>query len=167
MPFRTCLSVHALIVAGVVCSGSAGAQQSTSAVAIARPGAAPHMVERSWTAVKHNIDQASDRSAGMPAAIDFRFTTLRHDPQIPVPQRDPHDGNYARRGAIIGALATGVATAVIVGLFAKRDCEPGLCGTEFQRGALVGGGVGLAAGGVLGWLIGAEISRPQQALPPG
>lgn len=66
--------------------------------------------------------------------------------------------NYARRGAIIGALGTGTIAALVSGYYAKRDCDPGLCDSEFRRGAFVGGVVGLAAGGVLGWLIGSAIT---------
>jgi hypothetical protein len=164
-----CQSVRGLLVASIVCSASANAQPAVSAVAVALPGAAPsRMVERSWASVKNNIDQRLDRDAAGVQSNDVlpsSAATLRFEfPSAPL--RDPHDGNYARQGAIVGALVTGVASAVIVGLFAKRDCDPGLCGSEFQRGALVGGGVGLAAGAVLGWLIGAEIARPAEPLPP-
>jgi hypothetical protein len=75
------------------------------------------------------------------------------------PWQELQPQNYGKRGAIIGALVTGATSAIVVGLFAQRDCEPGLCGSEFGRGALVGGGVGLAAGAVLGWFVGSAIDR--------
>lgn len=75
------------------------------------------------------------------------------------PNQESHDGNYARRGAIIGAVTTGAVTAFLMGHYAKRNCQPGFCGSDFGRGALVGGSVGLAGGGVLGWIIGSSIAR--------
>lgn len=157
MPFQMRLSVQALAIAGIVLSASAEAQSTSSAVAITRPGFGVS-TQRDLSMLPRNPD-------GQHVLVVDRLTVSR-DFEWPAPLRDPHDGNYARTGAIVGALATGVASAIIVGLFAKRDCDPGLCGSEFQRGALVGGGVGLAAGGVLGWLIGAEIARPAPATPP-
>jgi hypothetical protein len=139
-----------LQIAALAFLGSSAAAQST----ISRPGAlAIARVSSAFSApVVDSTTLPLVRSPrfGVPAA-SFAL------PGSPIPQA--HDANYARRGAFIGAVVTGVTAAVVMGHFARRDCEPGLCGSEFGRGALVGGAVGLAAGGVLGWLIGSEIER--------
>lgn len=149
---QVCSPVQALVAASFLLAIPASAQPAANQVAITtRSLSVLPTLHQPQPAVNGNFAQRTLLSTPLLVARDGS-RTLR---------LDPHDGNYAKRGAIVGALTTGVASAIVVGMFAKRDCEPGLCGSEFQRGALVGGGVGLAAGSVLGWLIGSEIARPQ------
>jgi hypothetical protein len=157
MTCRACSPTIVFLVASLTLSPVIHAQPLTSrAVALTSPA---RSTSSTIVTTRDVVNHKNEQSTGILFTRDVTDTPA---PDFP----DPHDGNYAKPGAIVGALTMGVGLAVIFGLFTKRDCNPGFCGTEFQRGALVGGGVGLAAGGVLGWLIGSSIERPAPAVAP-
>lgn len=62
-------------------------------------------------------------------------------------------GSFAKRGAMVGGLAVGIAGIVTMSAFCQGsvDCNSG----EPLAGALVGGAIGAAGGAVLGALVGA------------
>ena len=115
-------------------------------------------------AISHRSSVASLAFATDTRQMPTMFRTLLPADTVlanlpPIPHQEAHDGNYAIPGAIIGAVVTGTLSAVLMGKYAKRNCRPGFCSSDFERGALVGGSVGIAGGGVLGWIVGSSIAR--------
>ncbi len=144
-PLRTVAGIQPVAVSNAPAAAPAASQWNPPAESL-RPAAATSTTAATTTDAGESVNlyAPSQGTALLSAAY-------------PVP-REVVVRNYARRGAIIGALGTGTIAALVSGYYAKRDCDPGLCDSEFRRGAFVGGVVGVAAGGVLGWLIGSAIT---------
>lgn len=153
-------SIPALALFALPFSADVAQSQSTTGPGASR--ASLSVALQAPAALSYRMDAAPPVIGAGDATATRRATTIRHlsQQQVPMwPKQEAHDGNYARHGALIGAITTGALSAFLMGHYAKRNCQPGFCGSDFERGALVGGSVGIAGGGVLGWIIGSSIAR--------